>query len=47
MWKLKITVVTPDLEEIQIYHNSSNPDVVLVFNAKDSLDRHYCGTGMY
>ena len=47
MWKLKITVVTPDLEEIWIYHNSSNPDIVLAFNAKDSLDGHYCGTGMY
>ena len=47
MWKLKITVITPDLEEIWIYHNSSNPDIVLVFNAKDGLDGHYCGTGMY
>ena len=44
MWKLKITVVNPDLEELKIFHTSDNPHIVLVFNNLDGLGAHYCAT---
>ena len=37
MWKLKITLVTPDLEEIRVFHKSDKPDIVLVYNNKQGL----------
>ena len=44
MWTLKITIVTPNLEDIKIFHNSSEPDIVVVHNGEDNLNVHYCAT---
>ena len=44
MWKVKITVITPDLEEIRVFHKSDKADIVLVYNSKQGLNGHYCST---
>ena len=44
MWNIKITIIHPDLENIKIFHNSYDPDVVLVHNGRDGLEGHYSAT---
>ena len=44
MWTLKITIVTPNLEDIKIFHNPFEPDIVVVHNGEDNLNGHYCAT---
>ena len=45
MWKLKITVLVPDKEEIHVFHRSNNPDVVLVYDNMSGADGHFTTTG--
>ena len=44
MFNLTITIVRPDLSVINLFHNSKKPSIVVVFNGKDGLSGHYCGT---
>ena len=44
MWKLKTTVVSPELEALKIFYTSDNPHIVLVSNNLERLEAHYYAT---
>ena len=45
MWNLKITIITPELEDIKVFHRSETPHILIVYNGRDSLEGHYTATG--
>ena len=45
MWNLKITIITPELEDIKVFHKSETPHILIVYNGRDSLEGHYTATG--
>ena len=48
MWNLKITVVSPNMPDLQIFHkDEEDPDLVLVRNSKEGLEGHYSSTSKY
>ena len=48
MWNLKITIVSPDMPDVKIFHNDEeDPHIVMVHNGKDGLEGHYSATSEY
>ena len=48
MWNLKITIVSPDMLDVKIFHtDEEDPDIVLVHNGKDGLEGHYSAMSEY
>ena len=47
MWNLKITVISPHLPDIKIFHQEEDPDIILVHNGRDDLEGHYSSTSKY
>ena len=45
MWKMKITVILPDKDELRVFHKSEHPDIVLVHNNMKGENAHFTATG--
>lgn len=43
MWKVRISIISPQLGLIHLYHQGE-PHVTVIFNGLGGLDGHYSGT---